>query len=708
MRSNIRAGSALAALAVAIGCHAPSAAQPAATDEAQGQSQRADGSEPEIIVTAQRREEAISDVPLAVQAFTGEALEETGYRDLRDIINLVPGASEGRGNAAGIRSYQIRGVSSFYGDSTIGYYLDEAAYVIPNRNYAPVGRSFDIERVEVLRVPQGTLYGLGSMGGTTRFITAEPDLRDVRIRGALGWSDTAEGGRDNVYGDVAVSIPLIQDRLAIRGVASVETRGGFAQSPSFPGDWDNDRFENYRFRVLARPVDALTIRLGAYRNETSDDWGQNYAATDPARFPASPVAGRNRQVYDMYTAYVGLDLGPVLLESSTGYVDRVDRSTGPIILGPGPAFRLDVLGESTSFVQEVRLVSQHGGPVRWVLGGIYQDAENLEDIRVIGGPPISAVSIYDSRSWAIFGEISVGLFDDTLRPLIGLRYFEDNRDFFSQNRPPGPVLPPPFIREATFDSLNPRFNLSWRPNDNWLVYGNVARGFRSGTFNNAAAVAFPGSGAQFDVDPDSIWSYEIGAKYTLPGNRLYLELVGYRFDWTNIQLNYTVAGGIQIIRNAGNVDGQGLELSLNWRATPHLTVFGSANVNDTEFASIVNPAAFAATPNIAVGRRIASVPTNTFTFGFTYDRPLNWNGANLFLSSQFTHVGRQGDPGDNQGRFGESQDLLRARAGIRFEHFGVFLFGENLLGENDAIQVSGSGRTRYYPRVLGLEITFDF
>lgn len=711
MRPNFRSGSALAALlASGLFFTGPVCAQPAPAS-GQSEDEQAADEEPsgaDIIVTAQRREEALSEVPLSIQAFSGETLEEAGYRDLREIINLVPGASEGRGNAAGIRSYQIRGVSSFYGDSTIGYYIDEAAYVIPNRNYAPVGRSFDIERVEVLRGPQGTLYGLGSMGGTIRFITADPDLERFRARGDFGISDTAEGGRRNWYGDIAVSVPIIEGRLGIRGVASYEDRGGFAQSPSFPGDWDDDQLENYRVKLLARPTDNLTIRLGVHRNEAADDWGQNYAATDPARFPASPVAGRNRQVYDMYTAYVGLDLGPVLLESSTGYIDRSDRSTGPIILGPGPAFRLDVIGESESFVQEVRLVSQGEGPLRWVLGGIYQDAQSLEDIKVIGGPPISVASIYDSRSYAIFGEVSLGLLNDTLRPLVGLRYFEDNRDFFSQNRPPGPVLPPPFVREAKFDSLNPRFNLSWQPNDNVNLYANVARGFRSGTFNTAAAVQVSGGAVSFEVQPDNIWSYELGGKFTFAGGRFYLETVVYRFDWSNIQLNYTVAGGVQVIRNAGAVDGKGFELVMNWRPTRGLNLFASANFNETEFDSIINPPAFAATPRIAAGRQVASVPTNTWTLGGTYSRPIGWHNASLFLNAQFSHIGRQGDPGDNQGRLGEPQDLLRARAGLQFENWGVFLFGENLLGENDPIQISGSGRSRYYPRVLGVEFSFDF
>ena len=699
------------ALAVSLAGAAPAIAQ-----DAQGEDE-ADENGPhspagQIVVTAQLREQAIADVPIPVQAFTGEELAETGYRDLREIISLVPGASEGRGNTAGIRSYQIRGVSSFYGDSTVGYYLDEAAYVIPNRNYAPVGRSFDMDRVEVLRGPQGTLYGLGSMGGTIRFLTADPDLQDFVARGDVGISDTGENGRTNYYGDLALSAPVVRDRLAIRGVASYEERGGFAASPSFPNEFNETITENYRVKLLAKPTDDLTVKLGYYRNVSRDDLGQNFATVDPAAFPRSRSAAQNRQVYDMYTGYLSYDFGPVLLESSTGYIDRADYAQGPIVFIGGPPGALPptltVVGESESFVQEVRAVSDLDSPLEFVFGGIYQEAKNLEDIVVTFGPPISAQSIYDSKSWAVFGEVSYGLFNDTLRPLIGLRYFEDDREFFSQNRPPGPVLPPAFVTSDTFTSASPRFNLSWKPNDNVLVYANVAKGFRSGTFNNAAAVAVSGGQVGFAVEPDKIWSYEIGSKFTLADNRLFLELVGYTFDWSDIQLNYTVAGGIQVIRNAGDVRGKGFEWVLSWRALPGLTLQSSGNVNSTEFKRIVNPAAFASTPNIAVGKQLATVPDFTTSLGFTYEAPIGIAGADLFLNSNYSYISEQGDTGDPLGRLGDSHNLLRARAGLKWDNFGVFLFGENLLADKDPIQVSGSGQTRYYPRTIGAELSFDF
>ncbi|HZH08527.1 MAG TPA: TonB-dependent receptor, partial [Lautropia sp.] len=384
-------------------------------------------------------------------------------------------------------------------------------------------------------------------------------------------------------------------------------------------------------------------------------------------------------------------------------------SRGPLVLLglpiPIPP-TLTVFSESESFVQELRAVSQGDGPFRWVVGDIYQDARNLEDIVVSFGPPISAVSEFDSKSWALFGEASIGLFNDTLRPLVGLRYFKDERSFFTRSR--APVLGTPTSRDAVFDSISPRFNLSWTPNEDINLYVNVAKGFRSGTFNNAAAVQVGGGSVGFEVDPDQIWSYEVGGKINLIGNSLYLEATAYYLDWSDIQLNYTVAGGVQIIRNAGDVEGKGVELVLNWRPTRGLNFNASANLNQTEFVRLVNPAVFAATPHIRVGRQVASVPDKTLNLGATYQQPIGLGGADIFLSAQYSYIAEQADVGDPLGRFGSDHNLLRARVGLQWDNFGIHLFGENLLEDKDPIIVSGSGSSRYYPRVIGVEVSFDF
>lgn len=243
---------ALVALAVT---GTPAAAQTASERESDADHRNVEQSgAPQIVVTAQYREQLLEDVPLAIQAFGGEQLEEAGVSSLSELIDFIPGASEGRGNAAGIQSYQIRGVSSFYGDSTIGYYLDEAAYVIPNRNYAPVARTFDVERVEVR----------------------------------------------------SAGLPVTR-----RKAATLSRRAFLASSIRTSS--------RIRIKLLAKPVDEMTIKLAYHRNIAADDWGRNLDNANLNRFPISPVRGFARQVYDMYTGFLSYDFGPVTIESSTGF-----------------------------------------------------------------------------------------------------------------------------------------------------------------------------------------------------------------------------------------------------------------------------------------------------------------------------------------------------------------------------------------------------
>lgn len=713
----------------------------------------------EVIVTAQKRAEALADVPLAVQAFSTAQLEQAGVRDLAELINFVPGASTGRTLTAGARSYQIRGVSSYYGDSTVGYYLDEAVFSVLNRNFAPVARTFDVERVEVLRGPQGTLYGQGAMGGTIRFITADPDLQQFRLRGDTGWSDT-DGGDSNHFGELAVSVPLVRDRLALRAAASYEHLGGFAESPTFPGEKNVGTAETYRAKLLAKPTDALTVKLMYQRVESSDDWGAQFAAADPPSFfpstlQGAPVFSKNTTEYDLSTLFLSWDAGPVVVESATGYIDRSAAGNVPLNLGTGapllpgaPLPQLSTVGESDMLSSELRVISKSDGPFHWIAGAIYQDGKSREDVLVRAThlnfpppfPPLPPTlmfrlrdesSLYESQSYAVFGEISWDLMGGRLVPLLGLRYFEDDRSFHTTTfNPPGPPplataarVPRTFATDATFDSLNPRFNLSYELTDGTMLYLNVAKGFRSGTFNTQQAVtaaiagqpAGPGGvppaivpipDASLAVDPDEIWSYEVGTKASLLGGRLQLEAAVYYFDWTDMQLNFSVAQQQQLVANAGDATGKGLDYGLTW-LTPldGLRLQLTGNFNQTEFDEVKNPSRFAGT-GVVQGRQVASVPEQTHTFAASYDRALSGEALGLSLYAGYSYSSRQGDT--TYFLLGEPQQLLTLRAGLHGRHWAARLVGENLLDEKDPIQRSGSGVMRTYPRTLGLELSVDF
>ncbi|MEZ5572783.1 MAG: TonB-dependent receptor plug domain-containing protein [Halioglobus sp.] len=184
----------------------------------------------EVVVTAQRREQLISEVPLSMQAFTPAVLESVRIRDLSELINFVPGASEGNAVSVGQRYYQIRGISTnSQSDPTIGYYIDDAAFFIFGEPYAPVGRTFDMQRVEVLRGPQSTLYGNSSMGGTIRYITEPPGLNEFGALMRGGYSAT-DGGDPGYYGDAMLNVPLLQGQLGLRVTGGYEKVGGYHQS----------------------------------------------------------------------------------------------------------------------------------------------------------------------------------------------------------------------------------------------------------------------------------------------------------------------------------------------------------------------------------------------------------------------------------------------------------------------------------------------
>lgn len=697
----------------------------------------------EVIVTAQKREQRLSEVPLAIQALQGDRLEQTGIRELNQVITSIPGASEGRSLSAGSRSYQIRGVASYYGDATIGYYLDDAVFTVLNRNFAPVASAFDVERVEVLRGPQGTLYGSGAMGGTIRFITADPDLHEVKAHGNAGYSATDEDGEDNYYGNFAASVPLIEDKLAIRGAASYDFQGGYATSTTFPNDANETKAENYRLKVLAKPSDESTIKLTYQHNKITDQFGRQMMSGDPgAYYPSTllgvPIHPDADSEYDMFGAYLSYDFGRVLVESSTGYLDRKSFGLVPINVGlPGEIPMLSTGADSDTLSSELRLVSHADGPWNWIVGGIYQDAKSREDVLLrLGGPrpvpppglPPGVVlklrdedSTYKSESYAVYGEVSYELFDGKLIPLVGVRYFEDDRTFTTLSRRAPPAPPPPapqppaqvttFDAGDTFDSVNPRFNLSYLPRDGVLFYLNIASGFRSGTFNTQAGVlAAPPGSVGVTVDPDELTSYELGTKLTF--GSVAVELAAYYIDWTDVQMNFTGAQNVQYIANAGDVVGTGIDYGLNWLITDGLQLQLSGNFNSTELDTL-HPG-FPEFGNVREGEQLSSVPEQTHRVALNYQRPVGSSGLQLVLFGSYSYTDKQGDPSDafptpaSRGRFGGTQELASARIGIEGHGWGVRLVGDNLLGEKDPIQIAGSGLSRVYPMTYGVELSFDF
>lgn len=658
----------------------------------------------EVVVTAQKREQALQDVPLSVQSLTDELFESVSMRDFTEVITLVPGASETFAVTATQKSFQIRGVFSGDGDDTVGYYLNESAYFLYGNGTAPIGRVFDMDRVEVLRGPQGTLYGNGSMGGTVRYITKKPNLSEVEVHARAGYS-TPEDGDDGNYLDVAVSLPLIENVLGGRITASKERLGGYTTDILGNEDTGEADILSYRGEVLWTPSDALEISLLHSYNEGEQDRGTLLAALDPATNIYLPGDfGDSEESITSLT--IGWDLGFASLISSTTLIDtsRDSRQSVPI-----PGFgTLELLSEADgdAINNETRLVSNGASIVDWVVGIFYSDSEvtNIQDSNLFFVP--FNAQTFNSESISVFGEASVDLLDGKLVPLVGVRYFTDDRDTTSTSF--GPIRP-----SETFDSVNPRFNLAWIPTDNQNYFINIAKGFRSGDFNNPA-ICGPLHGAnglpcEDEIDSDELWSYEFGGKIELAEKQALLEFGAYFMDWQDVRQQvqfFAVGQGYSV----GDAEVKGLDLSVTYapRSIAGLTMQFNANWADSEFTKL-DPALDAVLLTDE-GDELPLVPERTYSLLVDYNWPLagNWEGH---ASTSYSFIGEQA------GLFattasGDDRQLLRVRVGASNDRYGAYLFGNNLLGEDGAIYsqnpVGGLfALTQDYPRQIGIELTYD-
>jgi iron complex outermembrane receptor protein len=440
----------------------------------------------EVVVTVERREQTLMNVPQAVQAITGAELQRQGYTDLIDTIRMIPGASIPATISAGTEVYQIRGVAAgqAIGDSTVGFYLDEFAFSIPGLPFAPSTNVYDLQRVEVVRGPSGTLYGQGSLGGTIKVLTNPPKL-DV-WEGSLELSgSTTSDGAPNGSGSGMINIPLEPGKMALRGVFSVDHLGGYVDLPHLGEKDANYKTEIFgRVKLLVTPTDRLRIILGYWHDDVQQGVTNRMDSFNP------PTAndtgpGKSPLSYSLYTSDIEYDLGFASLLSSTGYLDE---RFFLVAVGSQPAFgnyNITTGNYAKSISQEFRLTSKAEGPLNWVAGAFYRDSKILATSSfsvTIPGLTATSDNLTTSKSWAVYGEASLKMFGGHLIPTVGGRYFSDDRALHENSGlllyGPPPQNLGPFLEtiNGTNSAFSPHFNLAWHPNSQGMVYVEVAKG----------------------------------------------------------------------------------------------------------------------------------------------------------------------------------------------------------------------------------------
>ncbi|HKT53246.1 MAG TPA: TonB-dependent receptor, partial [Caulobacteraceae bacterium] len=433
----------------------------------------------EVVVTAQKREQALIDVPLSITAVGGAELARRNASTINDLQYAVPGLSITE-FSPGQQRVQLRGVSVYSGLPTVGVYLDELPLNTEANQTGQDVRLLDISRIEVLRGPQGTLYGQGAVGGTIRYITNDPDLSrySAAVNGETG---AVSGGGTDWKVDGVVNAPLVTDRLGARLAASYQHFGGWIDNPLL-GDKNvnSGHALTLRGKVAVRFSDDFKLTLMVQHQELRLG-AQNLSDENHHVFDAGPTPFRSKAT--LLNATATYDTGFAELLSSTGYITRQDSQTADLTATFKPFLPLfDVPSAAVQnvltvtapinkiFTQEVRLASKGETRLGWTVGAFFRDSKATADTITTVTPDLlppgvnllagSGTSPSNSQSWAVFGEGTYKL-TPRLTALVGLRYFEDRRKQDSTQTTFG--FTSVDVNSAKFTSLSPRFNLSCQP-----------------------------------------------------------------------------------------------------------------------------------------------------------------------------------------------------------------------------------------------------
>ena len=536
--------------AVALGAACLALSNPALPAPPSGTEANTDQNLAEVVVTAQKREQRAQDVPISLSVMTGSELDASSIVSVTDALGMVPGVAtniNGQGNGTVLT---VRGVSAagalFAGPSPIGYYLDSVPFGLVRSAVEPDANTYDFKQIEVLRGPQGTLYGASALNGVVRVLTNDADLNNFDLKFRAGTSFT-DGGGGNWRGDAAVNIPVIEGKLAMRLVAGSEHDSGWINTPIQTHSNDNDS-KNVRLKVTAQPTDDLTIRLSASHQQVNS--GAPPEALD--NFSASTQFQPIQTDMNAYNMKIDYQAPLVSVSSATSYFKYYNN--GSLDIAPGvPLPPLTTLLTSKVFSEELNFTSRLQGPWRWSAGAFYRDAKDWT-YQTLGNLIPNPVSENDtSKSYAVFGEVGRRFLDNQLELSVGARYFHDDVGLEQLILFGEPAGTPLISVKTPFSATTPRVALSWFPSHNYTMYASYSQGFRSG-FPQSELV-YVVAPSFLPVKPDKLENYEVGSKGSLLDGRLIFDAALYYMKWKDIQqtLGIPVPGTTAYI--VANVNG---------------------------------------------------------------------------------------------------------------------------------------------------------
>jgi outer membrane receptor protein involved in Fe transport/outer membrane protein OmpA-like peptidoglycan-associated protein len=715
----------------------------------------------EIVVTAERRSEAAQSAPISLTAISSTTIQKFDIQDFSDYAKLVPNLSFGLGVGSGGVSTQgipaasgftIRGIS---GANTTAFYIDDTP--VPD-SLNP--RVLDIDHIEVLRGPQGTLFGASSMGGMVRLITQQPDLdtfsgtADVQ---GYGMAHATEPGGE---ASSIVNVPLVQDIAAVR----LSAFGSYA-----PGYFKRTYDDPAALNVTGQPVTgpAITVNnVGAVTEEgvsatfrvmPTDDlvltplfrWqktegnGFPLADYDPNNLVQRRILNQPESSDDefYFGAFTGAYTAPFgRFVSSTSWLTRnfSDVEDGAdansVYLSPTELLPAPSLGEgrTETFTEEDRFESDFDFPVQAVIGFFYQNSRNRYRNLVVQ-PGLVAEGLPTNTVWNLNPNLDnttqlAGYFDFTYKPIDELEIQVGGREsqltHYTYAFSSGIFGTGLGQTNATENAFTPRFSIKYRFDSQTMVYATAAQGFRTGGANVPLGAACGGFGfsttEQIPYGSDTLWSYEAGVKSSVLDNRVSFSADVYHIDWSKIQQNETLSNGAGgcfagLTLNLGSAQSDGSELEVNARVTDDLTVHLAAGYEDARLTKVVPGTEY------YVGEPLSSVPKWTATASAEYNIPQSW--GSYFVRGQYSFTGKSVSYTElASGLLRKSYELTDVRAGVNYDDYTVTLFTKNLFDsrpnladENPvsalACSPTGACRYRYYvgpPREIGVDFRYRF
>jgi outer membrane receptor protein involved in Fe transport len=775
----------------------------------------------EIVVTAQRRQERVQDVPISISAFGAEQMDTQGVRAVDDIARLTPGITFQRTDArnSNISSISIRGIASSAGAATTGIYIDDTPIQVRSLGagvtaFNAFPQVFDLDRVEVLRGPQGTLFGAGSEGGTVRFITPQPSLTHASgyVRSELGYT---EGGDPSYEAGAAFGAPIVDGKLGFRVSAWFRRDGGWVDRtewdhastqvypPTAPtpasvtntvgpsSNWQNS--SALKGALSFSPVDGLTLTPSIYYqksvlNDTAAYWSSLSDPGDDSFKNGNAINAPSNDRFYLPALKIDWAFAGLRLISNTSYFNRSSVATNdytafetalwgqtfsgpafrtpPYLNGPfypagyTPASTLQV-NKQNNITEELRLQSDDpAARINWVVGAFFTHSRQTSEQfvadpelasfigQLTGGIPFAAVfgqplldgkytfvqdpEVAHDQQFAVFGQADVKL-TSKLTLTAGLR--ASDAKFSAAAHYEGPVVGPAVsdTGSQTEHPVTPKGGLSYKIDDDNMVYATAAKGFRIGGYNprvGTPCARDPNDpGYQKDYGSDSVWSYEIGSKNDLLEHRLRLNVSAYYIDWKNIQQSVNLATcGFAYVANLGKAESKGFDLQADMAVTHDFLLGLSAGYNDAKFTQTVQAVPGAPVNLVTDGDHIAAWPWNVaasaqYSFRVFGDRQAYVRADYQYQAKQ-TSLTAANDPANGGYQPWNVFELpqtsqLQLRSGVRFEGFDVSLFCNNVTNSHTVLSQTPSIKsvatellqyqyTTFRPRTYGVTASYRY